>query len=80
MSSSKGATQALAARARRILLPDDAVVCLAPDAKRPTGVAESWLTGREPLAERPTAWLCRGTACSLPVTQPSELEITALPS
>ncbi|MEE3327068.1 MAG: thioredoxin domain-containing protein [Myxococcota bacterium] len=68
-------TQALAHRARRILLPDDAVVSLAPGQARPVGIAESWLQGREPEAGRPTAWVCRGRSCSLPATSPEELEV-----
>jgi len=67
-------TQALAHRARRVLLPDDAVVSLAPGEERPIGVAASWLEGRVPEGGRPTAWVCRGRSCSLPVTRPDELE------
>ena len=68
-------TQALAHRARRVLLPDDAVVSLAPGAQRPIGVAATWLEGREPEGGRPTAWVCRGRSCSLPVTRPEELKM-----
>ena len=67
------ATVALAARARRVLDPGDAVVVVAPGAPAPRGVAASWLAGREPRAGRPTAWLCRGVTCSLPIVEPGEL-------
>ena len=77
--SESEATRVLARRARRILLPEDAVVCLAPGAERPTGIAESWLRGREPITGRPTAWLCRGTTCSLPITEPGDLHLTKTP-
>ena len=66
------ATRALADRARALLAPEDAVVVAAPGAD----VAEldpSWLAGREPESGRATAWLCRGTTCSLPVTDPGDL-------
>ncbi len=66
-------TTALAARARRILAPEDAVLVVAPDAPTPPGVDPSWLEGRVPDLGRSTAWLCRGVTCSLPVTAPDEL-------
>ena len=69
------ATRALAHRARRVLLPDDAVVSLAPGEARPVGIAAHWLEGREPLEGRPTAWVCRGRTCSLPANHPDELEV-----
>ncbi len=62
----------LASRARRALAPQDAVVELAPG-ERPAALDPSWLTGREPVEGRATAWVCRGTACSLPVTDPEAL-------
>jgi len=67
------ATRALAERARRVLEPTDAVVVAAPGAPAPIGVAASWLQGREPQGGRPTAWICRGVACSLPSVEPDEL-------
>jgi uncharacterized protein YyaL (SSP411 family) len=67
------ATRALAARARRVLEPTDAVVVVAPSAPAPHGLAASWLAGREPQAGRPTAWLCRGVSCSLPIVEPDAL-------
>ena len=59
-------------RARLALAPDDAVVVVAPGAA-PGALDPSWLAGREPAGDRPTAWVCRGTACSLPVTDPAAL-------
>jgi uncharacterized protein YyaL (SSP411 family) len=67
------ATAALAARARRVLAPEDAVVLVAPGAPPPPGLDPAWLAGREPAGGRPTAWVCRGTSCSLPVTDPEAL-------
>ncbi|MCG8587881.1 MAG: thioredoxin domain-containing protein [Proteobacteria bacterium] len=62
-------TRALAARARRVLRPEDAVLVSAPGADAPKGVDPTWLRGRE-ARDGATAYLCRGTACSLPVTEP----------
>jgi hypothetical protein len=66
-------TLALAARARRVLLPDDAVVVLAPGAPRPVGVGADWLRDREPEPGQPTAWVCQGTRCSLPTGDPDAI-------
>jgi len=66
-------TQALAARARRVLLPDDAVIVLAPGAPRPVGVGADWLSGREGQPECATAWVCQGNRCSLPITDPDAI-------
>jgi hypothetical protein len=66
-------TLALAARARRVLLPDDAVVVLAPDAQRPVGVGAEWLRDREAAGGEPTAWVCQGTRCSLPTRDPDAI-------
>src|SRR5690606_11023707 len=71
------ATAALAAQARRALAPEDAVVVVAPGAPAPAGLDPSWLAGRTPADEHATAWVCRGTTCSLPVTDPDAL--AALP-
>jgi uncharacterized protein YyaL (SSP411 family) len=65
-------TRALAARARRVLAPEDAVIVCAPGAT-PEGVDPSWLAGRGPVEGRPTAYVCRGRACSLPTTDPEAL-------
>ena len=48
-----------------------AVVVLAPGAERPVGVAADWLEGRAPVGETPTAFICHGTRCSLPITDPA---------
>jgi len=71
------ATRALAGRARRVLAPEDAVVVVAPGAPPPAGLDPGWLAGRAPAGGRATAWVCRGTSCSLPVTDPEAL--AALP-
>ena len=67
------ATAALALRARRLLAPDEAVVVVAPG-ELPVGVDRSWLEGRDPKDGLPTAYVCRGTTCSLPATDPRDLE------
>jgi len=75
------ATQALAARARRVLGPEDAVVVVvAPPGALQAGVDPSWLFGRGPVGGRPAAYVCRGTTCSLPVTDPSALAPLAVPA
>jgi uncharacterized protein YyaL (SSP411 family) len=66
-------TGALALRARRSLLPDDAVAVVAPGAGAPRGVDPRWLEGREPVDGKATAYVCRGTQCSLPITDPEDL-------
>jgi hypothetical protein len=73
------ATRALARRARRVLGPTDAVVVVAPGAATPAGLAASWLAGREPQDGRPTAWICRGVTCSLPVVEPDQLAPPPVP-
>jgi uncharacterized protein YyaL (SSP411 family) len=72
IGSEDDATRALAARARRVLAPVDAVVVAKPGAA-PTDVDPSWLVGREPIDGRATAYVCRGTVCSLPITDPGAL-------
>jgi hypothetical protein len=67
------ATAALADRARRVLAPEDAVVVAAPGAAPPASLDPSWLAGRTAVGGRPTAYVCRGVACSLPATDPEEL-------
>jgi uncharacterized protein YyaL (SSP411 family) len=66
-------TAALADRARRVLLPEDAVLVVAPDAPAPAGVASSWIAGRGPVDGRPAAYVCRGHRCSLPAVDPEAL-------
>ena len=66
------ATRALAERARFALAPEDAVLVVAPGAG-PGELDPSWLAGREPVSGQPTAWVCRGTTCSLPLTDPAAL-------
>ncbi|HEY8493588.1 MAG TPA: thioredoxin domain-containing protein [Myxococcota bacterium] len=68
------ATGALAARARRVLAPEDAVVVWHVGASAPAGLDPAWLAGRTPADGRATAWVCRGASCSLPVTDPTTLE------
>jgi len=72
-------THALADRARRVLRPDDAVVVVAPGAPAPKGIAASWLEGRGAIDGRPTAYVCHGTACSLPVHEPAQLVAELVP-
>jgi len=66
-------TRALVDRARRVLAPEDAVVVHEPGTPPPASLDPSWLAGREAQGGRATAWLCRGTTCSLPVTDPDAL-------
>ena len=70
-------TAALADRARHVLAPEDAVVVAAPG-EAPDGVDPAWLAGRDARDGRPTAYVCRGVACSLPVHEPDG--IAALPA
>jgi uncharacterized protein YyaL (SSP411 family) len=66
-------TRALAARARSVLGPADAVLVCAPGSPAPERIDATWLTGREPQDGRPTAYVCRGADCSLPITEPEAL-------
>ncbi len=72
-ATSDPATRSLAARARRVLGPADAIVVAEPGAAPPAGLAPSWLAGRSPLGGRPTAWICRGVTCSLPIVDADAL-------
>jgi uncharacterized protein YyaL (SSP411 family) len=67
------ATRVLANRARRVLLPEEAVLVVPPGAAPPDGVDPDWLRSRDAIDGRATAWVCRGTECSLPVVEPEEL-------
>jgi uncharacterized protein YyaL (SSP411 family) len=62
------ATEALARGARLALAPEDAVVVAAPGSA-PPGLDPTWLAGRTLSSGRPAAYLCRGTTCSLPITE-----------
>jgi uncharacterized protein YyaL (SSP411 family) len=73
------ATGALATRARLALGPADAVVVSAPGSAPAPGLAASWLEGRDPQGDRPTAWICRGVTCSLPIRDPEAI-VSASPS
>ena len=70
-------TRALAREARRRLAPEDAVLVAAPGAAVPAGVDPSWLAGRDAPDGTPTAYVCRGTVCSLPATTPEALAALA---
>jgi hypothetical protein len=67
-------TQALLERARALLGPDDFAIALAPG-ERPAWLDTAWLEGRDAVEERPTAYLCRGRACSLPAHEPESLAL-----
>jgi uncharacterized protein YyaL (SSP411 family) len=68
------ATRALATRARAALRPEDAAIVARPDTS-PVGVDPAWFAGRNSVGGRPTAYVCHGTECSLPVFSPDELAI-----
>jgi uncharacterized protein YyaL (SSP411 family) len=67
------ATRALLAQARRSFGPEDAVIAIEPGASPPKGIAASWVEGRGTVDGKPAAYVCRGTTCSLPVTEPGDL-------
>jgi hypothetical protein len=67
-------TRALAARARTLLGPEEAVVVVDPAAP-PIWLARDWLEGRELVGGAPTAYVCRGRVCSLPATHPDALRL-----
>jgi uncharacterized protein YyaL (SSP411 family) len=68
------ATRALAQRARTRLLPEDAVIVAAPGEAPPEGIADSWLANRGLHRGLPAVYVCHGTTCSLPATDPDALE------
>jgi uncharacterized protein YyaL (SSP411 family) len=72
-------TIALADRARRVLRPEDAIVVADPGQSSIEGVAADWLTGRESVDDRATAYVCHGQTCSLPVHEPHELVADLIP-
>ena len=77
------ATQALAARARATLRPEDAVLVVKTESNvKPgessvepsrSGVDPHWISGRELVNGQPAAYVCRGVECSLPALSPDEL-------
>ncbi len=66
--------RALASRARQLLGPEDAVVVVESPERAPQGLDPTWVQGRAAQDGRATAYVCRGVTCSLPVTDPEELE------
>ncbi|NQZ98095.1 MAG: thioredoxin domain-containing protein, partial [Myxococcales bacterium] len=68
-------TVALATAARLLLGPMDAVVVVAPGEKSASYLDPAWLLGRNPVNDAPTAYVCRGTACTLPVNEPAKLAL-----
>ncbi|MEN8181485.1 MAG: thioredoxin domain-containing protein [Myxococcota bacterium] len=71
------ARASLAARARRLLEPEEAVVVVDPRGLEVPGLDPAWLAGRMSVDGRPTAYLCHGLSCSAPVTDPDALEAAA---
>jgi len=69
----ESATRDLLAAARRLLRLEDAVLAIAPGASTPEGVDPAWGLDRVAVDGRPTAYLCHGTSCSLPVMHPEAL-------
>jgi hypothetical protein len=67
-------TNALAARARRLLGPEDAVV-IVPPGETPAWLSAELLEGRSQRGGVPTAYLCRGQVCGLPATDPEALRL-----
>ncbi len=65
-----GGAETLAAGARRILRPEDAVIV---SSAGPTAISPHWLLGREAINGRTTAYVCRRFDCSLPVHTADEL-------
>ncbi len=70
---------ALAARARRVLAPEEAVVVVDPVEPPPAGLDPSWLEGRMSGDEPTRVYVCRGSTCSLPVSDPDRLTPLATP-
>jgi uncharacterized protein len=59
------------ARAARLALPPEAAVVVAAPGNDPAPLDPAWLEGRHPAGGRAAAYLCRGTTCSLPLTEPA---------
>ncbi len=72
------ATRAMAERARRALAPEDAVVVLADPERAPARLDPGLTANRPALDGVATAYLCRGRTCSLPLTDPDQLNELAL--
>jgi uncharacterized protein YyaL (SSP411 family) len=64
------ATRALRAAVYELSLPDRVLQSLAPDAALPEGHPAH---GKGQVDGRPTAYVCRGATCSLPITEPAAL-------
>jgi uncharacterized protein YyaL (SSP411 family) len=73
-------TRDLAARARRVLRPEDAIIVVPTGEAAPKNIALDWLSGRDAVNGRATAYLCHGHTCSLPVQEPSELVADLVPA
>jgi uncharacterized protein YyaL (SSP411 family) len=67
-------TRLLAQRARSLLGSEDPVVVLRPGSA-PSWLAPEWTEGRDQTGGVPTAYICRGRACSLPATEPDSLRV-----
>ena len=67
------ATRALASRARLVLGPEDAVIVATYEITQTDAVDNHWFKGRSAVDDRPTAYICRGTTCSAPITSVEEL-------
>ena len=63
-------TEALLREVRQRHLPFAVVARLDPGAQRDL---LPWMAGRGLIAGRPSAWVCRGRTCRMPVTHPSDL-------
>jgi uncharacterized protein YyaL (SSP411 family) len=63
---------ALCAAVLAKLGPDDLLLRSRPGAA-PAGVDESWFAGRSAQRGRAAAYICRGTRCSLPITDAAAL-------
>ena len=60
-------TRSLAEAARRTLRPEDAVLVAEPGAAWSEAIDPLWIQGRGAVDGRPTAFVCHGSECSLPV-------------
>jgi uncharacterized protein YyaL (SSP411 family) len=69
---------ALAARSRRVLAPEEAIVVVDPGDPPPAGLDPTWLEGRLATTGPSRAYVCRGFECSLPISDPDDF--TPLPA